>query len=160
MNQEQKFDCFVLCSQPDYNYRANIEKLISYFFWCVEQDCVPQIILPNPDLIFPKREGVFGIVSGMVILMLKEAVKLRFPSLAELPIAELGKPNPYIFKKAAQHFSGEKVLMIGDQMETDVRGAYNTGIDSALIASGVVDASYLLKDYDFAPTYLLKNLEH
>ncbi len=151
-------DCFIICSQPDKNYKANLEKIISYFFWCIEQKKIPKIIIPNPDLIYPKKAGNFGIVSGMVILMLQEAVNLRFPSFGKLPVSILGKPSSYIFEKAASRFSGDKIIMIGDQMETDIRGAYHAEIDSALICGGIVDANYLLKDYGFSPTYLLKNL--
>mgnify|MGYP000976886457 CR=1 FL=1 len=151
-------DCFVICSQADQNYKANLEKIISYFFWCIEQKKIPKIIIPNPDLIYPKKAGKFGIVSGMVTLMLQEAVNLRFPSFGKLPISTLGKPSSYIFEKSASRFSGDKIIMIGDQMETDIRGAHQAKIDSALISGGIVDANYLFKDYGFSPTYLLKNL--
>jgi len=151
-------DSIIICTQPGKHYRENVEKLISYVFFCLDQGKMPKIVVPNPDMIFPKDTGTFGIVSGMVVLMLEAAVKLRYPSRSNLSVSYLGKPNPYIFEKAAERFSGGKVIMIGDQMETDIRGAYHAKLDSGLISGGVVDEEYLEKNHDFLPTYLLKNL--
>jgi HAD superfamily hydrolase (TIGR01459 family) len=51
-----------------------------------------------------------------------------------------GKPNPNIFNLVLnKYLSGverEKILMIGDTMETDIIGANKVGIDSALVLTG------------------------
>ena len=152
-------DLIVLCSQEPLYFRSLVEKLISYYFFKIAEGKTPKILLPNPDVIYPKGGGEFGMASGMVLSMLEKAVKIRYPSIEKLPVIFLGKPGSYIFEKAICRSGAKKALMIGDQMETDIRGAKNLGIDSALVSSGVVEFSYLKANYDFAPNYFLKDLE-
>jgi HAD superfamily hydrolase (TIGR01459 family) len=47
----------------------------------------------------------------------------------------IGKPFPYVYQRALELFSIEpqKVLMIGDTPETDIRGAKHAGIATALV---------------------------
>ena len=51
-----------------------------------------------------------------------------------------GKPNPKIFNKIlSEYLSGyehNKILMVGDTMETDIMGANSVGIDSMLVSTG------------------------
>src|SRR5256885_1689476 len=54
----------------------------------------------------------------------------------------LGKPNSYMFHRARRKLAElariepEQVVMIGDTMETDIRGAIETGMHSFLVLSG------------------------
>ena len=63
----------------------------------------------------------------------------------------IGKPYPLVYNKALQCFSERKVLMpkdilmIGDTPETDIRGANNSGMDSALILKTGIMADRLSK---------------
>ncbi len=73
------------------------------------------------------------------------------PALSAGPIAKaleyasgekataIGKPAPLMFRMALKlaRAKPEKTLMMGDQIETDIRGARNVGIRSALVLSGV-----------------------
>ena len=56
----------------------------------------------------------------------------------------LGKPNPYMFAQARKRLGKNvsRVIMIGDTMETDIRGAIELGIEAYLVLSG----STLLED--------------
>jgi len=48
--------------------------------------------------------------------------------------------------------------MIGDQLETDVRGAAEFGIDSALVGTGIANVNLQYIDKAIQPTYFLNNL--
>src|SRR5438132_4559039 len=54
----------------------------------------------------------------------------------------LGKPNGYMFQRARRKLNEvalgqpEQVIMIGDTMETDIRGAFEAGLQSFLVLSG------------------------
>ena len=50
------------------------------------------------------------------------------------------------------------MVMIGDQLVTDVCGANNFGLDSALVGTGVADAGCAELPQDLQPTYLLHSL--
>src|SRR5436305_12157636 len=54
----------------------------------------------------------------------------------------LGKPNGYMFQRARRKLGElalmglEEVVMIGDTMETDIRGAFEAGLHSYLVLTG------------------------
>ncbi len=53
----------------------------------------------------------------------------------------IGKPEPYVFQAAMAHFNAfgihapDKILMIGDTPETDIRGAVRFGMQTALVTA-------------------------
>lgn len=50
----------------------------------------------------------------------------------------LGKPSPYIFQAAAKNFSKKsRVVVVGDDLVTDIQGAKQAGFQSVLVMSGV-----------------------
>ena len=51
------------------------------------------------------------------------------------------------------------MVMIGDQLETDIRGASNFGLDSVLVATGIARANLDTVDPSGQPTYYLDSLD-
>ena len=51
------------------------------------------------------------------------------------------------------------MVMIGDQLETDIRGANAFGLVCASIGTGVTDLSIGELPHHLKPTYLLRSLE-
>jgi ribonucleotide monophosphatase NagD (HAD superfamily) len=49
--------------------------------------------------------------------------------------------------------------MIGDQLETDIRGARDFGLHSALVTTGIARVDQLLAGSSVRPDYLLDTLE-
>lgn len=48
-----------------------------------------------------------------------------------------GKPYPLIFERGLERMEGvKKIVMVGDTLETDIKGASLVGIDSALVLTG------------------------
>jgi HAD superfamily hydrolase (TIGR01458 family) len=62
-----------------------------------------------------------------------------------VPATYIGKPNPFAFELTLQtmHLSKRQVLMVGDRVETDIRGAQDFGIRSVLVQTGEFDPSHL-----------------
>jgi len=60
----------------------------------------------------------------------------------------VGKPNKYIFDVALQtmDLDPDQVLMVGDKVSTDIRGAANAGIKSILVKTGEFKESDLRGD--------------
>lgn len=75
----------------------------------------------------------------------------------------LGKPNGYMFHQACrrlQEQAGEKVetiVMIGDTMETDIRGAVEAGILGYLVLTGSTQLE-AVGDYVYQPTRVLQSV--
>jgi ribonucleotide monophosphatase NagD (HAD superfamily) len=68
--------------------------------------------------------------------MLEAALTLRFGASAPR-FTPLGKPQPGLFAEAARRAGTRRLVMLGDQLETDVRGAAAFGIDSVWVGGGV-----------------------
>ena len=48
-----------------------------------------------------------------------------------------GKPYPDIYEKAFNNLEGKKVICIGDNLNTDIKGANMQNFDSLLINNGI-----------------------
>lgn len=71
----------------------------------------------------------------------------------------LGKPNPYMFIKARQRLGRgvENVVMVGDTMETDIRGAVEVGFQAFLVLTGSTQCEDLV-NYVYQPTGILNSV--
>src|SRR5947208_2012808 len=75
----------------------------------------------------------------------------------------LGKPNGYMFHRARRKLADlaltepEQVVMIGDTMETDIRGAFEAGLQSYLVLTGSTQLENI-GDYVYQPTRLLQSV--
>ena len=75
----------------------------------------------------------------------------------------LGKPNGYMFHRARRKLADlalrepENVVMIGDTMETDIRGAIEAGMQSFLVLTGSTQLENL-GDYVYQPTRILNSV--
>src|SRR5437773_4149314 len=79
------------------------------------------------------------------------------------PAYFLGKPNGYMFQRARRKLGElalaelEHVVMIGDTMETDIRGAFEAGVEAFLVLSG---ANYpeVVRDFVDQPTRVVQSV--
>lgn len=75
----------------------------------------------------------------------------------------LGKPNGYMFHRARRKLADlvlnepEQVVMIGDTMETDIRGAVEAGMQSYLVMTGSTQLESV-GDYVYQPTRILQSV--
>ncbi len=75
----------------------------------------------------------------------------------------LGKPNGYMFHQAQRLLAGravnkpDQVIMIGDTMETDIRGAFEAGLPAFLVLSGSTQLENV-GDYVYQPTRILQSV--
>src|SRR5216683_1020943 len=75
----------------------------------------------------------------------------------------LGKPNGYMFHQARRKLASltlnepEQVVMIGDTMETDIRGAFEAGMQAFLVLSGSTQFESV-GDYVYQPTRIMQTV--
>lgn len=75
----------------------------------------------------------------------------------------LGKPNGYMFHRARKKLAEitlkepDNVIMIGDTMETDIRGAVEAGLLSYLVLTGSTQLD-AVGDYVYQPTRVLRSV--
>jgi HAD superfamily hydrolase (TIGR01450 family) len=133
---EADFDAVVACDEAGYTFLDTVDALLTGLFRRFEAGATVALIQPNPDLIYPKSPGAYGFTCGAATLLLEAALARRFPDRAPT-FARLGKPNRAIFDEACRRAGSRNVLMVGDQLETDIAGAQAAGLDSALVDGGI-----------------------
>jgi HAD superfamily hydrolase (TIGR01450 family) len=148
-----ELDALAVCDDSGVPFLDGIELAFSAVVRAVHAGRTPALVLPNPDLVYPKGHGEYGFTAGAMALLIEAALGRRFPELA-LRFDHLGKPAPHLFAEARRRLGVARVVMIGDQLETDIAGAHAAGIDAALVAG----VSRWRPGAAIAPTYLLEGL--
>jgi HAD superfamily hydrolase (TIGR01450 family) len=122
----------------------------------IDRGARPVLLLPNPDVLYPRGGGALGFTAGGVAALLEHGLRARFgPDAPRFEV--LGKPEPRIFATAARRLGAARPLMIGDQLDTDVVGARRAGLDVLLVGTGVGRARPDAPA-DHQPTYVLPSL--
>jgi HAD superfamily hydrolase (TIGR01459 family) len=88
------------------------------------------MVCANPDR---------GVVLEGRLLVCGGALADRYRALGGSVVAR-GKPEPAIYRAAVKRLGRlplERIAVVGDSMDTDIRGAANAGLDSVLVASGM-----------------------
>lgn len=84
----------------------------------------------NLDLSVPTERGIAP-GNGALVGLIAQAT-------GQHPIAA-GKPEAALFDETAQRVGGNRPLVIGDRLDTDIQGAGNAGLDSLAVLTGVSD---------------------
>ncbi|MDZ7638786.1 MAG: TIGR01457 family HAD-type hydrolase [Bryobacterales bacterium] len=88
---------------------------------------------------------------GAIVAMLESATGRK--------AYHVGKPNPFMMREARKKIglSTEEVIMIGDTMDTDIRGATDLSFKSILVLTGSTTVESL-KDYPYHPTKVVSSI--
>jgi HAD superfamily hydrolase (TIGR01450 family) len=149
-------DAVAVCDDSGTPFLEGIELALSAIVRAIEAGRRPRLVLPNPDLVYPKGDGELGVTAGSMALVIEAALARRFH--AAPPVFDrLGKPAPHLFLEASARLGipQARLVMIGDQLETDVAGARAAGIDAALLAG----VSRWDPAAPVAPTHLLATID-
>jgi HAD superfamily hydrolase (TIGR01450 family) len=134
IDEDADYEAIVVCDDDGFDFLRAIDAAVTALFRLIDRGDPPALILPNPDIIYPRGDGKFGYTAGGVALLLEAALERRYPG-AGLEFERLGKPHPPLFRAALdRHPDSQTPLMIGDSIETDIAGAAAVGIASALVA--------------------------
>lgn len=150
-------DVFILGDFPQESTLERLEASTSLLLRSIEAGTQPTLVLPNPDLIYPKSPGHVGLTAGSIAHMMEELIRERHPGL-DLSFVRLGKPHAMIYQAGLDLLGTPlpKTLMIGDQLATDILGASRFGMDSAMVSTGLAAAQH---PSGVVPTYLIDSLE-
>ncbi|MEU8586431.1 HAD-IIA family hydrolase [Streptomyces sp. NPDC048664] len=89
----------------------------------------------NTDLTIPSGRGIAPGNGAAVEVV-------RIATGAEPQVA--GKPQPPMHRETILRTGAERPLVVGDRLDTDIEGAFNGGVDSLLVLTGVTDGAQLL----------------
>lgn len=107
-------------------------------------------VATNTDLTIPTS---FGLAPGhgVMVRMLSQFSGVQ-PDVA-------GKPDRPLLDEAVRRMGGDRTLMVGDRLDTDIEGAHRAGLDSMLVLTGVTDLAQLVAARpDQRPTYVATQL--
>jgi len=133
------------------------DKNLDYYKKLLLNSISKKMICTNPDLIVDrgkKREYCAGSVAKI------------FESLGG-NVIYFGKPYPEVYNQAIKinNNNNNKIIAIGDNLNTDIKGAINMNYDSLLITNGIhmeeiskVGISEVLKKYEANTTFLQSEL--
>src|SRR5690606_21739097 len=148
------------CDDEGYPFLESVNAALGALFRAIDAGRAMHLVLPNPDLVFPAGPGAWGFTSGAVALLFEAALARRYPERG-LAFDRLGKPHRPLCDEAVRRIGSERLLVVGDQLETDIAGARGRGLDAALLITGVsrwTGDQARAGDPALAPTFLLDRL--
>lgn len=89
----------------------------------------------NTDLTIPSGRGIAP-GNGAAVEVVRIATGVD-PQVA-------GKPLPPMHRETVLRTGAERPLVVGDRLDTDIEGAFNGGVDSLLVLTGVTGPAELL----------------
>ena len=157
---EETFEVLVIGDESGFPFLETVDTVLTGLIRKLDHGENAHLVLPNPDLIYPKSDQEFGITGGGIALILEAALHQRYPGRRHLQFDRLGKPHGAIFKEALRRSGTRDMVMIGDQLATDIRGAHAFGLDSVLVGSGATSRVAITTDDHLLPTYAMKSVRH
>jgi len=107
-------------------------------------------VASNTDLTVPTARGIAP-GNGTLVAAVRTATGVE-PEVA-------GKPLPPMHRETVIRTGARRPLVVGDRLDTDIEGAYNGGVDSLLVFTGVTTPAQLLAaPVEHRPTYLAADL--
>ena len=149
-SEAEKLDALVILDESGFDFLGEVDRALSLLL-AAGQPC---LVLCNPDLVFPKSGGSFGITAGAIAELLENVLRRQWRR--PFHFLRLGKPHAPIFAAGAQLCGTSPLVMLGDQLQTDIAGAKAFGIDSVLLGTGVDTIEQI--DVDNAPSFFLSRL--
>jgi len=155
-------DVVVVGHSGPHDWESTLETLLSIFSRRFQHGDPVRLVLPNPDFIYPNGPGKFGFGAAAFVDLLEQALKRLHGHDESLVATKLGKPHKPIFDAAIKRAETNNVIMIGDQLQTDILGANNAGIDSAVVTTGInrrsTPGEFEEVDDELTPRYILASL--
>lgn len=107
-------------------------------------------VATNTDMTIPRAEGIAP-GNGSLVHAVKAATGVT-PRVA-------GKPESYLFSRAADRLDSKRPLVLGDRLDTDILGGFHAGFSTALVLTGVdTPQSALGAPVQQRPNYLISTL--
>lgn len=110
-----------------------------------------RFVATNPDPSGPGEGGLLVPACGAMAALIQSATGVA-------PFF-VGKPNPLMMRTALNYLGAhsEETVMIGDRMDTDIVAGVSSGMETALVLTGVTKGDEVAR-YPYQPTYILESI--
>lgn len=134
----------VINGESNYDWEPVINGVINFFIRHPERP----LLVPNPDEYYPARGGGIAVGAGGVTRFMLRVLETYGIRLAP---RYLGKPYQPIFehqhaaleRRLGRSITRRRVLMLGDSLASDVRGAREFGYRPGLLLTGITREQHL-----------------
>jgi NagD protein len=109
-----------------------------------------RFIATNPDPVGPAEGGLVPACGAMAALIERASGVSPF---------FIGKPNPLMMRSALNYLGvhSENTLMVGDRMDTDIIAGVESGMETALVLSGVTRQTEVNR-FPYLPTRIVESV--
>jgi HAD superfamily hydrolase (TIGR01450 family) len=152
------FDVLVIADEAGFPFLETVDMALTSLCRALDRQQEVHLILPNPDIIYPNAAQGFGFGAGSIAGMFETALQVRYPHRTDLHFTRLGKPQEALFLEALSRSDTRNMVMLGDQLETDIQGARAFGIDAVWVGTGVMAEVLSTAPAHLRPTYRLRSL--
>lgn len=133
----------VVVGEDQYDWEPVINAVLNHLLMHPGQP----VLVPNPDEYFPAKNGTIHIAAGGVVRFIQRVAEVYGVKVSP---TYLGKPYQPIFEHSHHAMEGrlghkvkrERVLMVGDSLASDIRGANEYGYRSGLLLTGITRESH------------------
>ncbi|MEZ4401192.1 MAG: HAD hydrolase-like protein [Kofleriaceae bacterium] len=133
VDDDATVDAVVICDDAGFEFLAGMNAAVTACVRALDAGRPLALLVANPDLVFPRGPARLGFTAGTMAAMIDAVLARRYP--APPRFVALGKPAAPIFEEGRRRLGvAGPVLMVGDQLETDIAGARAVGLDAALVA--------------------------
>ena len=148
----------VIVGEDNYDWEPVINAVVNFFIAHPEA----LLITPNPDEYYPDGRGGIRLAAGSVARLIQRALATYGRPKAPL---FLGKPHGPIFltahrcleRLAGKAIDRKRVLMIGDNLNSDVAGASDFGYRTAIVLTGITTPA-MLATAELKPDFVCSGL--
>ncbi|MEX2696674.1 HAD-IA family hydrolase [Rhizobium mongolense] len=151
------FDTLVVLDDEGFDFKRAADHILSTFRRrLIETGEMPRMIAANADIIYPSKNGrvLFG---PSIIGPMLQAGLAPFGT-SPTSVEFMGKPGRAIFEECIARARTDRLLMVGDQVDTDIKGAKAAGLDALLVTTGLNNSGELRQDENSVPDYFARNL--
>jgi HAD superfamily hydrolase (TIGR01450 family) len=130
VGDEEEIGAIALLDDEGFDWQNDINRAINL----LRRRTIP-VVVANSDTVYPVKGNDVAIAVGGIADLMESACGRKF--------VRFGKPDAYMFSYSFSRASAitpgikrKEVLMVGDTLETDIRGGNSFGIDTVLVLSG------------------------
>ena len=156
LNEAVDATVVIIADQKGFSLLQGMNQVLSLIMRRMDKGQTVHLLLCNPDIIYPVSSEHYGFTAGGLAAMLEAALNERYPNSGTY-FVRLGKPHSPIFDEAIKRLGKRNLVMLGDQLTTDISGANRVGIDSVLVGTGVAESGDHTR-YGIEPTWFLESL--
>jgi len=151
LEHAHEISALVFLDDEGFDWILDINKVVNL----LRQQNIP-VIIANTDKSYPVSKTEVAIAIGSLADMVEDIVGKRF--------LRFGKPDAQMFIFAYEHakaqggtYDKNKILMVGDTLQTDIMGGNKFGLDTALVLTGNTlpqQAEMRINSLGIIPTYV------